>query len=119
MTTQSSLEISDLTVAYGGETVIDGLSWRLGGEGSLVTAIRRIGWASLSVLTISGASASSGRSMDTRPTASRTSLAASATAGTSAPSTSTRSRTAPRRARVTSRTTPLRQWIMCGRLASA
>ncbi len=39
MTTQSSLEISDLTVAYGGETVIDGLSWRLGGEGSLVTAI--------------------------------------------------------------------------------
>ena len=36
---QFVLEVCDLTVAYGGETVIDGLSWRLGGEGSLVTAI--------------------------------------------------------------------------------
>ncbi|MDV6309842.1 ABC transporter ATP-binding protein [Gordonia amicalis] len=33
------LEISDLTVAYGGHTVIDGLSWRVGGAGSLVTAV--------------------------------------------------------------------------------
>ncbi|EON34262.1 ABC-type spermidine/putrescine transport system, ATPase component [Gordonia terrae C-6] len=39
MTSGNSLEVSDLTVAYGGDAVIDGLSWRLGGEGSLVTAI--------------------------------------------------------------------------------
>ena len=33
------LEISDLAVAYGGHTVIDGLSWQVGGSGSLVTAV--------------------------------------------------------------------------------
>nr|WP_238420180.1 ABC transporter ATP-binding protein [Gordonia sp. 'Campus'] len=33
------LTISDLTVAYGDDTVIDGLSWQVGGEGALVTAI--------------------------------------------------------------------------------
>ncbi|WP_425269047.1 ABC transporter ATP-binding protein [Gordonia lacunae] len=36
---RTSLEVRDLTIAYGDDTVIDGLSWRLGGEGSLVTAI--------------------------------------------------------------------------------
>ena len=33
------LEISDLAVAYGGHTVIDGLSWRVGGAAALVTAV--------------------------------------------------------------------------------
>jgi len=33
------IEISDLVVSYGNEAVIDGLSWRAGGSGALVTAI--------------------------------------------------------------------------------